>query len=91
MASHLGHQVEGPVNDVEIDEHGALVASGQTLFSLRNDGSLHWRSDQIFDVYSIEIAGSSVAVLAGHRFTSWIGIVGALLVMAEVFLEVIEK
>ena len=41
------HQVEGPVNDVEIDEHGALVASGQTLFSLRNDGSLHWRSDQI--------------------------------------------
>ncbi len=59
------HQVEGPVNDVEIDEHGALVASGQTLFSLRNDGSLHWRSDQIFDVYSIEIAGSSVAVLTG--------------------------
>ena len=51
------HQVEGPVNDVEIDDYGALVASGQTLFSLRTDGSLHWRADQIFDVYSIEIAG----------------------------------
>ena len=59
------HQIEGPVNDVKVDSNGMLICTGQSLVALRSDGTTAWRSDHIFDTYSVESSGSSVALLTG--------------------------
>ena len=59
------HQIDGPVNDVKVDTSGMLICSGQSLIALRPDGTTAWRSDHVFDTYSLETSGSSVALLTG--------------------------
>tara|TARA_B100000945_G_C20360776_1_gene587006 strand:+ start:315 stop:1346 length:1032 start_codon:yes stop_codon:yes gene_type:complete len=59
------HQIDGPVNDVKVDTSGMLICTGQSLIALRPDGTTAWRSDHVFDTYSLETSGSSVALLTG--------------------------